>query len=238
MIELQIEREPIEQVIDMYSRIKEDLGQKINLIIEENPEIDGNSDVRLVSMKLTMEVVQTNILVFYCIRDSFKNLEIWEYQEFENEAKKQEFLNDRLYFISGDLRENVFSNTFLRFENFIKIIANSLNIPGERINKLSKDLIEHLDIADDYKNLIDLFTYLRNTVHTAGFHNRDNVTVNYKGVDYEFVKDSPTIFYNNDFLELLVKEVTDLMKLIIDSEEIKEKDTIEHNYSNLVFNDN
>jgi hypothetical protein len=123
----------------------------------------------------------------------------------------------------------------MRFENFIKIIANSLNIAGERINKLSKDVIDDLDLEDDYKNLIDLFTYLRNTVHTGGFHNRDSVTVNYKQNDYEFIKDSPTPFYEDNFLEFLIKEVTDLMVAIIDSIKIKAKDSIEHNYSVITF---
>ncbi len=235
MIELKIERQPLETVIDLYSRIKEDIGEKIISIQESYPDLNENTDVRLVSLKLTMESIQTNIILFHCIGASFKDLNLWEYQDFRDEDHKEKFLNDRLYFISGDLREGVFTNTFLRFENFMKIIASSLDIRGESINRLSKDIIDSSGVEDDYKNLIDLFTYLRNTLHTGGFHNRDNVTITYKDKDYEFVKNSPNTFYNDQFLEILIKEVTDLMVEIINSEKIKTKDFIEHNYSKLIF---
>lgn len=237
MIELKIEKQPLEEVINLYSRIKEDIGAKINSTTEKYPDLNETKDVRLVSLKLIMEAVQTNIILFHCIGDSFKDLDLWNYQDFKDEAHKQEFLNNRLYFISGDLREGVFTTTFLRFENFIKIIAGVLNIRGERINKLSKDVIDHLGIKEEYKNLIDLFTYLRNTVHTEGIHNRDSINISYKNNNYDFIKDSPTTFYNYTFLEILIREVTDLMNLIIDSEEIKAKDSIPHNYSNILFNE-
>lgn len=235
MIQLKILKTPIKEVIDLYSRTQQDIGVKIKTIKKTYPKIDENKDARLVTLKLMMEAVQSNIVLMHCIKKAFKELKLWENQNLETDEEKQEFLNNRLYFISGDLREGLFLTSFMRFENFIRIIALDLNIAGERINKLSKDVIEDLNLNDDYKNLIDLFTYLRNTVHTGGFHSRNNVTVNYKQTNYEFIKNSPTTFYNDEFLEFLIKELTNLIEDITNSDKIKEKNSLPHNYSVITF---
>lgn len=122
---------------------------------------------------------------------------------------------------------------FLRFENFIKLVSNSQGINGDRLNKLTKDLIKKLNLNNDYENLVDLVTYVRNTIHTEGFHTRQNVTISYKGKNFELKKDEPVTFYNEDFLHFLIEEVNKLVLEIINSTDVKEVALIEHTYSGL-----
>jgi len=154
-------------------------------------------------------------------------------QKFENDKVKQNFLRNQLDFILSDLRENLFVNIFLRFENFIKLITRSQGLNGEKLNKLTKDLIDKLGINIQYKDLVDLVTYIRNTINTEGFHTKPDVTISYKVQDFELKQNNPVTFYNEDFLHFLISEISEFVMIIITTNDVKSISFIEHTYVGL-----
>ncbi len=235
MITIINKKTTIDEVIDIYSDVQKHFTKILKLTKTDYENLNENKDTRIVSLKLIIESVQTNIILLHSVKENFGELKLWNNHQFETIDQRNAFINDRLYFIMGDLRESLFINTFLRFESFMKIIALSLGINGERINTVCKSVIEKLNLNPDYNNLIDLFTYSRNTIHSEGFHTRDNIIIVYKENSFEFKKNEPLLFYNLDFLAFMIIEIGNLMANIINTEEIVVKDVLEHTYSNISF---
>lgn len=221
----------IRELTDLYEDIRFILSDSYKKVLSLG--YDDNKDCRNIFYKLCIETSQTNVILFHLIGEHYGNLDLWNIQKFSSAQQKEEFLRNRLEFIISDLRENLFINFFLRFENFIKLISKFQNISGNKINKLAKDLIVNLNLNSQYKNLIDLVTFIRNTIHTEGFHTRDSIVINYKGEDFNFYKDEPVIFYNEDFLKFLIQELNILVMEIIYSKDVKLIHLIEHNFSGL-----
>lgn len=225
----------IDEVIGIYSDIQRHLGVLLKSTRTEFKKLDENKDTRIVTLKFMIEAVQTNIILLHSVRQNFGELELWDNHHFETKEQREAFINDRLYFIFGDLRENLFIGTFIRFESFMKIIAQSLDINGERINNICKSVIEKLNLNPDYNNLIDLFTYSRNTIHSEGFHTRNNIIIIYKENSFEFNKNQPLLFYDLDFLAFMICQIGDLIMDIIHNKEIAIKEILEHTYANITF---
>ena len=232
---IRIKKTSIDEIIETYSSIRNHFSAVMEKTLGNFAELDQNKDTRIVSLKFIVEPIQTNIILLHLIKENFGTLPLWDNQTFENNDQRNEFLNNRLYFILGDLREGLFVNVFLRFESFMKIIASSIGIDGERINTVCKAVIDNTGVNPEYKSLVDLFTYSRNTIHSEGFHTRNSVTVNYKERSFDFVQDSPLLFYDLDFLAFILVEVGSLMEDIINCHIIAEKPIVEHSYANLTF---
>ena len=230
-MEIKHKKITVQELVDLYENIRFIFSDSYKIVASYG--YDDNKDCRNVLYKLLIEAAQTNVILFHLIGEHFGNLKIWEKQNFISEQQKEEFLRNRLGFIISDLRENLFVNVFLRFENFIKLISDSQNLTGEKINKLSKDLIDKLGLDQDYKNLIDLLTHIRNTIHTEGFHTRDDKTITYKGKSFELKKDHPATFYNEDFLHFLIEEINSFFLEIINSNNVKSISFIEHTFSGI-----
>ena len=233
-MQIENKKTTIKELIKLYTDVRFQYSDLLKNLQSEN-NWNENKDTRIVSLKLMIEPIQSTIILLHLIDEHFGDISLWELQKFQNQAQKDEFLNNRLYFIINELRENLFINIFIRFENFVKLISNSIELNGNRINKLSKDLIDKLKLNQEYKELINLFTYIRNTMHTEGFHTKPNVTISFKGTDYDFVQNQPIVFYNIDFLCEILTEIKELIREIIEKDEIKNQDKIGHSYENLTF---
>ncbi|MDO6601045.1 hypothetical protein [Tenacibaculum sp. 1_MG-2023] len=224
----------VKELIKIYSGLRFEFSDLLKKLLEEN-NWDENKDTRIVSLKLMIEPIQSKIILLHLIDEHFGDISLWNLQKFQNQQQKNDFLNNRLYFIINELRESLFINIFIRFENFIKLTASSVETNGNRINQLSKDLIDRLGLNQDYKELINLFTYIRNTMHTEGFHTKPDVTISYNGAAYDFYQNKPVTFYDVDFLCEMLTEIKKLIGEIIESNDIKSKSTIGHSYENLTF---
>ena len=230
-MEIKHSKTQIKDLVDLYEDIRFIFSDSYKKILPLG--YDDLKDARNLFYKFAIEATQTNVILFHLIGEHFGDLKLWEKQNFQNEEEKDKFIVNRLSFIITDLRESLFVNIFLRFENFIKLVSNSQGINGDKLNKLTKDLIKKLNLNNDYENLVDLVTYVRNTIHTEGFHTRQNVTISYKGKNFELKKDEPVTFYNEDFLHFLIEEVNELVLEIINSTDVKAVALIEHTYSGL-----
>lgn len=235
MITIKHKKTTIDDVITIYSDIQRHFGKVLASTKTDYKDLNENKDTRIVTFKFIIESVQTNIILLHLVKENFGELKLWDNHQFETGEQRNAFINDRLYFILGDLRENLFINTFLRFESFMKIVALSLDITGERINTVCKRVIEKLNLNPDCNNLIDLFTYSRNTMHSEGFHTRDNLKITYKENSFELRKNEPLLFYDLDFLAFMIIEIGNLMSDIINNKEIVEKEILEHTYANITF---
>lgn len=222
----------VKELIKLYSEIRFEFSDLIKELQKNG--WDEIKDTRIVSLKLMTEPIQTVIILLYLIDEHFGDISLWELQKFSNQKEKDNFLNNRLSFIVNELREGLFVNIFIRFENFVKIISKSLCLSGDRINFLSKSLINELNLNTDYKELINLITYSRNTMHTEGFHTKPDDIIPYKGVDYEFKQNKPLLFYNEDTLKLMIIEIKNLMADIIKSPKVNSQSYIGHSYENLI----
>ncbi|SHE95472.1 hypothetical protein [Chryseobacterium sp. OV279] len=230
-MDIKHEKITVQKLIDMYEDIRFIFSDALNIV--KSYGYDENKDCRTVFYKLASQATQTNVILFHLIGEHFGDIELWNLQKFADDEVKQNFLRNQLDFIVSDLRENLFVNIFLRFENFIKLIARSQGLNGEKLNKLTKDLIDKLGINIQYKDLVDLVTYIRNTIHTEGFHTKPDVTISYKGQDFELKQNNPVTFYNEDFLHFLISEISEFVMTVINTNDIKSIPLIEHTYVGL-----
>lgn len=222
----------VKELIKLYSEIRFEYSDLLTELRKNG--WDEDKDTRIVSLKLMIEPIQSVIILLYLIDEHFGDISLWELQKFSSQEQKNDFLNNRLSFIINELREGLFVNVFIRFENFIKIISRALGLPGEKINALSKSLVDELNLNVDYKEFINLITYSRNTMHTEGFHTQRDTLVNYKGVDYQFTQNQPLLFYNEDTLKFILVEIRKLLQDIVNSPKVKSQDYIAHSYENLI----
>lgn len=202
-----------DELVEHYRKIKDIFGATYNdASIFPNPkEMFQQKDARIMFYVSVVGKAKDTEILSCLIKDN-------------NNIKSKELSSVRNY-----LRESLFINIFLRFENFIRIIAENQGIKDININRLSKKLIRHLKLNNNYENLIDIFTYIRNTIHTEGIHSNKNVSITYKDKTYDFKQDEPIDFIDNNFITYLFTEVNQLVVGIINADEIKNIPNIPHN---------
>lgn len=203
-------------------------------LIAEHANWDNLKDVRLVSIKLIAEQLQSYHIMHNLIRESFKEMSLWENQDY-SQISKEKFLEDRLYFLTGHLKEGVLYGIFVHFEHFIRIIGEYIGISNQSINALTKTIIDVLNIDDKYKSLVDIFTYTRNTMHYLGIHKKPTTVINYENKDYQFTQDHALEFLDDQTLHFIFIEISKLMEAIIYSQEISTPNLIEHSVANMKF---
>lgn len=220
----------VDELVKYYGEIKNIFENSYNdvSIFPNKDKVFQQKDARIMFYASVVSSVQNTEILSHLIKDNLINF-----------LQNHQYPKDKISSLSSglveDLKGNLFFNVFLRFENFIRLIAKSQGLSGDRINKLSKDLINHLSLNNDYNNLIDLFTYIRNTMHTEGFHTKEDIVVKYKGKEYEFKKDEHVSFVDNDFSIFLYEEINKLVLNIINSQSVKDIPKIEHNISGFTY---
>jgi hypothetical protein len=232
MITINHKKTTVKELIELYTDIRFEFSDLLKEVEKNN--WNGESDTRIVSLKLMIEPIQSIIILLHLINEHFGDISLWKLQKFANQEQKNEFINNRLSSIVNELREGLFINIFIRFENFIKIISKSLSISGDKINALSNELIDDLGINTEYKELINLLTFSRNTMHTEGFHTRSDKTIHYKGIDYEFKQNQPLLFYNEETLKLMLIEAKNFIADIIENPKVKSQQNVGHSYENII----
>jgi hypothetical protein len=222
--------------------------ESYNLVIEKYkknkesfPDLNDEKDTRLVVFKLILKRIEVPLTINNLVKNCFFQTiaEMWEASiVFENNEEKNKFYSDKLSLIGGNNKSSLFINIFLEFEHFIRIIGSAINVQSApSINRYAKNIINELALENDFENLIDLITYIRNTIHFGGFHTKSDVNVNYKGIDYKFVQGEHIHFFDDFFLHLIIKEVVQLVDVIINNPLISEIAEIPHTYSDLTWED-
>ncbi|HRG69879.1 MAG TPA: hypothetical protein PLS73_13605 [Saprospiraceae bacterium] len=232
---LKVENEEYDSFIKKVDGFLKSINKLIKNILDLNNHWDNSHDGRIDDIKLIRESIQSFLIIQEALAASYDNLKLWEQQKFESDEVKKQFQINRLYFLRVELETNFFFNIFIRFENFIRIISESLGITNHNLNKRIDDLIDALAIDKEYKSLIDILIYTRNTMHTGGIRIQENNTVSYKGVDYKFEKGNTPEFWNFDSMIYFLNELFELIYLMVSNDAIRNQLKIEHNYSNITF---
>jgi len=234
MTTVQHKKVAIKELTELYSNLKSEYKDLLDSLLEN----DWNQvkDTRIVTINFIFKHIQNTEVLLDLIDEHFENLSLWESQEWGNQPQKDEVLRKILNPILLDIKCGLFINAFIRFENFIKIISNSIGLACKnKINPDSKKLIDELGISTDYKELIDIFTYSRNTMHTEGFHTWSKKERNYKGKNYLFEQNQPILFFDDNFVCHILIEIKSLIEDIISSDKVSSQSYIPHTYKDLIF---
>ncbi|MDP1814110.1 MAG: hypothetical protein Q8K92_06640 [Leadbetterella sp.] len=207
------------------------------------PILDENKDLRLLILKSLIQRIDVTLMSYNLMFDdsliqALKRM--WPNIKLENQIDKEKFLFDKSRALTGNYKSSLFINVFLEFEHFIRIIGKTIdpNSSNEQsINKYSKNIIDTLVIDSSYKSLIDLLTYSRNTIHSGGFQTREVSPIEYKGVQYNLIKGHHVHFFDDHFLHLIIKELIELIDLIIHTPVIESIPYIPHTYADLTWED-
>lgn len=232
---IKVESENYEDYVSKIKAIAKQSSALVNGLIKLNEKWDQNTDARIVDIKLMRESVQSFLIINELIVSCYDNLDIWKEHEFKSDEERIKFLTDRLYFLRQDLESNLFINIFLRFENFIRLITASAGIANHNLNGRIIEFIDKLKINEEYKNLINILIYTRNTIHTGGIRIQNDNTLTYKGIDYKFVKGHTPEFWNYNNMIFFFSQLFDFIYEVVSHPEIKDKPKIEHNYSDITF---
>jgi len=138
-------------------------------------------------------------------------------------------------YIGGAL-DSLLVSTFTQVENYLRIIAKHKNIDDRYISTTLENLFKEFSLNPDNLELWKIISNVRNSMHNGGFfdNKKDIININYKGTNYEFIKNSPVnyrsisdvLFFVNELLDSLISEL---------NEKSNTESYIEHNYANLVI---
>lgn len=137
-------------------------------------------DARIIPVKLLMAGVDSKLIILLLIKENFADSNIWNSFKIENPEDKPKVIEDKLYFILGDLKDELYTKMCMQLEHFIRIVAGFININNSSINTLTKQFINEIGLDAEFKNLIDLINYIRNTIHFGGIHTKNDTIVTYK----------------------------------------------------------
>lgn len=232
---LTVEKLPYDAFVRKVDVFLKNINELIKNILELDKSWDQSHDARIDDIKIMRESVQNFLIIHESLAASFDNLELWKLQKFESDKQRFDFLSDRLHFLTAELETNLFFNLFLRFENFIRLITQSVGITGDSLNQRVSQLIDSLKIDSDYKGLLNIIIYTRNLIHTGGIRVKDDIKVTYKGKEYHFEKGKTPEFWNFDSMLYFFSELFVFILLIVSNNTIKDQSKINHNYSNITF---
>lgn len=130
------------------------------------------------------------------------------------------------------LIETILFQTELVFRYYYSLIKDIT--PGEEknINKIIATLFD--DSENNWKKeeckLLILLWSLRNTIHTGGiyFKNKEGRKIEYKNKEYVFEYGKSTKFLTNNFSIQLISDLLKALKLLFESDKIKDLGYIEH----------
>ncbi|UEQ75251.1 hypothetical protein [Chryseobacterium arthrosphaerae] len=182
---------------------------------------------------LTSEI-ETAVLLVDLLVENYPNISVIRNIEFQTEEEMNVFLNNKLSVIASNIRENLFQRIFLRFEGFARIIAKDQEKETYSLLDTLKKLILHLSLDSKYQDFATLLIYIRNTVHFEGYHTKDDININYAGVEYQFLQGKPLAFFNIKFLAFLVEEIDHFALAIINSDIISKRAFIEHTSTGII----
>lgn len=223
---------PINKVnLDETLQLINNVNQKCLKYIYES-DLQKNDARRMIFVLLSIHI--QNLLLSTSLSKKLKSPEFYSENGFKTNNINDEYMENALYqFISG-FSNSYFLLIYVQIENYLRIIASHEKIENYKISTTIQNLINHFQIDEDIKNLWDIFSNMRNSMHSGGFFNYSTKSISYKEKEYFFEKNSPILyggidnylFFTNELIDNLIKGIND-----------KSKDVtyIEHNYAKLTF---
>lgn len=147
-------------------------------------------------------------------------------------------MSDRMYHFGEWTKFTLFIRFFTEVEMTLRLVAKNYDggsCYDYNITTLVNKLVDSLGLNNDYKNLWKIFAYSRNSMHFGGIHTNQTQTIEYKGVEFEFIQDHPINFLGHDNLISLLSEVIEFMSAIFQSPKISAINEIVHSYTDVEF---
>lgn len=223
----------IDELINLHLESRKKLIQLYDTLKEYG--LNEAVDARVIPVKLLMAGAESKLILLLLIKENFTESKFWNSFKIDNIEDRNKMINDKLYYIHGDLKGELYIKLCMQLEHFIRMVASSINISVPSINTLTKQFIDEIDIDSELKNLIDLINYIRNTIHYGGIHTKNDIIVSYKGIDYNFKKGEHIGFFNDEFLHFLIGETASFIEQVCASQKIKSINEILHSYSNFTW---
>lgn len=223
----------IDQLIDLHTKSQKKMIQLYKTLIGYG--WNETIDARIIPVKLIFAGIESKLIILLLIKENFTESCFWDSFNLDKPEEKEKMMNDKLYFIQGDLKGELYIKLCMQLEHFIRMVAESLNINVHKINALTKQFIKEIGIDIEFKNLINLINYTRNTIHYGGIHTQNDITVSYKGKDYNFKKGEHISFFYDEFLHFLIDETASFIEQVCASQKIKSITEIRHSYSTFTW---
>jgi hypothetical protein len=134
------------------------------------------------------------------------------------------------YYHEIETRSAFFIASVVYFETGIRSLGKALNVAeSNNTNAYIENVITASKVEADYKALIKIIFYARNTMHNGGIHRKPDAPLEYKGKKFLFEKDSGIRIANSD-MEFLISEFMLLWKDLSLSDMVREITFIKHPY--------
>lgn len=205
-------------------------------------ELNENLDTRLLVFTYLREVANNTLLSSIFLKDHLMKKSWWaDNKNFDISADQlNEFAQDRIHHYGLDMSTSYLILSFSQLEISLRSIIKNIcdvdcpNSAGE-FYKIRNYLIEKGNLNPEYKTLLQIFQNIRNSMHYAGFHNKENVNLAFKNLSIEFIKDSPIIFDVWETIDIISKEISNLLIDLSNSELIRNIPRIIHPFATVRF---
>ncbi len=136
---------------------------------------------------------------------------------------------------------SLFISLYIQIEGFMRSVAKAVNETnlnnlsnGNQTETLFEQLIAYTSNNQEYKNLLKLLTYLRNTIHNVGFQSKPTTKITVQGVEYEFRQGENTEWFNFSTLLGFIDFLHEAMNSIIKDNKVSNIPYIRHYISDTV----
>lgn len=229
----------IEDIINYAKDVLKETKKNREELKQKNLEWNELTDARLLFFAQQREIFQSYLLVMSMAKKCFFNLPIWKNSNVksEKEARESSFVQDRFYWFAEHMKSGLFIEGFVVFETTCRIIAKELGLENFSLSSLAKSLIDETSKNNEHKNLIDIYLFIRNTMHNGGIHNKKTKSITYKEKEYHFIQGKPVdVLEGWDGLFYLSLELISMMREVINTSAVSSISNIVHSYANIEFN--
>jgi len=236
-------------MVDKNGKIIE-LKKFVNFI-GDNINFENEDDIRNITVE-ALRLTTENFLFSIILSSNLNSLDYCKKNISEN--INEEYLPIIEDNFEGFIKNAFFINYFVQIENHIRQIAlhfersvgsiNEISIMKTFKNLMDLNKLEYFrTISNDDLNLFEFYCFLRNTMHNAGFHNRDDKSLIIHDSESIFDKDELKIYLIKDspnsisFIHLLLLH-EQIIKLIFKFNVcIPIEEVIAHKFSSIGFNE-
>lgn len=210
-----------------------DLYKKANeyaILFSDLPEKDiRRKHMEIFQSQITITYINLKINVQFIESSEQNFLEIFSHDK----SKAHSYCNNLLQNLKQNLIDSFLFQTELVFRYYYSKLKDNIP-PGKEknINKIFATLYDDIENnwQKDETNFLVLFWTLRNTIHTGGiyFLKNERRSLTYKKDEYIFEYGKSPDFLKNNFTVTLISDLMETLKILFESEKIKNLGYIEH----------
>jgi hypothetical protein len=206
-----------------------DKSHQVSLNFKHLPE----RDIRRYFFEIINEQILISLLNFkvnQTLHDKYPEDFNTIFQSNENVVKG--YLQKLILSFDESIADTLLLQTELVFRFYYSKLTSVTPGEGRSLFEIFSILFD--DILNNWQKeecrLLVLFWTLRNTIHTGGiyFKNRQGAKVFYKGIEYKFEYGKAPAFLKDGFINHLLNEMLESLKILLSTEKINNLGNFEH----------